>query len=388
MKPETLAIRDQIDRTAYREHSTPLFMTSSFVYHSAEHAELMFSGSEEGDIYSRFTNPNTTELINKYCSLEKAEAGVCTASGMSAIFTTLSALLGQGDEVVACEGLFGNTNYILKNVLPKWGIKTTFVSLKEPIDWESAITSQTKLVFIETPTNPGLNILDVEEIGRICKKNDAIFCVDNCFATPFLQQPILMGADLCLHSATKWIDGQGRTLGGIIVGKQNYVDIIFDFLRRTGACLSPFNAWLLSKSTETLAIRMEKHCSNALKLAQFLQNHDFVDSVKYPFLESHPQYGTAKRQMRYGGGIVTFSVKGNKEKTFEFINRLKIPTITANLGDSRTIVTHPSTTTHRKLTSEEKQAVGISDSTIRTSVGLESIDDIILDFDQALKTVG
>lgn len=384
MKEDTKAIRGQIDRTAYREHSVPMFLTSSFVFNSAEHAERMFNGEEKGDIYSRFTNPNTTELINKFCQLEEAEDGIVTASGMAAVFNTLAAHLKSGDHLVACSSLFGNTNYIIKNILPTWGIDYTLVDASDQKGWAEAFQPNTKMVLIETPTNPGLEILDLSFLSALCKKHDAIFCVDNCFATPILQKPLLFGADLSIHSATKWTDGQGRVLGGIVVGKKEYTQPIFDFLRRTGASLSPFNAWLLSKSIETLGLRMERHCSNALRLAEHLEAHGKIKRVRYPFLSSHPQHELAKKQMKYGGGIITVDLGNSKKEVFDFINRLTIPSITANLGDSRTIVTHPATTTHSKLSTEEQESSDIYISTLRLSVGLENVEDLIEDIDHAL----
>ncbi len=384
MKEETNAIRGQIDRTAYREHSVPMFLTSSFIYKSAEQAERMFAGEETGDIYSRFTNPNTTELINKFCKLEEAEDGVVTASGMAAVFSTLASHLKSGDHLVACSSLFGNTNYIIKNILPTWGIDHTLVSADDQNEWEEAFQPNTKMVLIETPTNPGLEILDLQWLSELCKKHNAIFCVDNCFATPILQKPMLFGADLSIHSATKWTDGQGRVLGGAVVGKKEYIQPIFDFLRRTGPSLSPFNAWILSKSLETLGLRMERHSSNALRLAEHLEAHEKVRRVRYPFLSSHPQYELAKNQMKYGGGIITIDIGSAKKEVFAFINRLTIPSITANLGDSRTIITHPATTTHSKLSKKEQEASDIYMSTIRLSIGLEDVEDLIEDMDQAL----
>lgn len=384
MKEETNAIRGQIDRTAYREHSVPMFLTSSFIYKSAEQAERMFAGEETGDIYSRFTNPNTTELINKFCKLEEAEDGVVTASGMAAVFSTLASHLKSGDHLVACSSLFGNTNYIIKNILPTWGIDHTLVSADDQNEWEEAFQPNTKMVLIETPTNPGLEILDLQWLSELCKKHNAIFCVDNCFATPILQKPMLFGADLSIHSATKWTDGQGRVLGGAVVGKKEYIQPIFDFLRRTGPSLSPFNAWILSKSLETLGLRMERHSSNALRLAEHLEAHEKVRRVRYPFLSSHPQYELAKKQMKYGGGIITIDIGSAKKEVFAFINRLTIPSITANLGDSRTIITHPATTTHSKLSKKEQEASDIYMSTIRLSIGLEDVEDLIEDMDQAL----
>jgi O-succinylhomoserine sulfhydrylase len=384
MKDSTKGIRLQTKRTEYREHSAPLFMTSSFVYHDAEHAEQMFAGQGEGDIYSRFTNPNTTELINKVCAMEGAAAGIAAASGMAAIFNTLAAHLSSGDHVVASNSLFGNSTHILDHILPKWGVKSTLIDIDDQAAWEKAITPETKMVFIETPSNPGLDIIDMTWLGALCKANSALFVVDNCFATPILQKPMLYGADISIHSATKWMDGQGRTMGGIVVGTEIAVAPIFEFLRRTGACMSPFNAWILSKSLETLELRMERHCQNAMKLAEFLENHTGIESVKYPFLPSHHQYELAQKQMTMGGGIVTCNIKGDKETCFQMINRLKLLSITANLGDSRTIITHPATTTHSKLSEGDRIKAGIYPTTLRISVGLEHIDDIISDIAQAL----
>ena len=384
MKDSSKSIRIQTDQTEYREHSVPLFLTSSFMYHDAEHAATMFRGEGEGNIYSRFTNPNTTELVDKVCALEQAEAGVATASGMSAIYNTLVAHLVAGDEVVASNSLFGNTTYILKHILPNWGISCRFVALTDQEGWKAAITDKTKMVIIETPSNPGLEMIDIAWLSSQCKSHNAIFAVDNCFATPILQKPMLLGADLSIHSATKWMDGQGRVLGGLVVGHERYVTPINDFLRRTGPCMSPFNAWVLSKSIETLELRMEKHCNNALQLSQYLSDHGRVDSVIYPWLPSHPQHELAKQQMTMGGGIVTCHLKGSQAECYEFINKLKMLSLTANLGDSRTIITHPATTTHSKLTAEDQLKAGITPTTLRISVGLEHIDDIIADIAQAL----
>jgi O-succinylhomoserine sulfhydrylase len=384
-KDETKAIREQIDRTGYREHSVPLFLTSSFVYDSAEQAQSMFAGEQEGDIYSRFTNPNTTELINKVCMLEEAEDGVATSSGMAGIFATLSALLESGDHLVAGNSLFGNSLYIIQQILPKWGITYTLVDVTRTAAVEAAILSNTKLLLVESPTNPGLDLVDIPAVSAICKAQNILFVVDNCFATPILQKPMIMGADIVTHSATKWMDGQGRVLGGLVVGHKEHIAKIFDFLRRTGACLSPFNAWLLSKSLETLSLRMERHCQNALHLASYLSSHQQIESVKYPFLSSHPQYALAKQMMTMGGGIVTCDIKGGQAAAFQFINHLKLLSNTANLGDSRTIVTHPATTTHSKLSPADRAQAGITEATVRISVGLEAIADIIADIEQALK---
>ncbi|MFT6811293.1 MAG: O-succinylhomoserine sulfhydrylase [Saprospiraceae bacterium] len=384
MKDSTAAIRNQMERSQYREHSTPMFMTSSFVYDSAEQAEAMFAGEAEGYIYSRFSNPNITELINKMCSLEGTEAGVATASGMAAVYNTLAAHLESGDHVVAAKSLFGNSTYILKHILPKWGIETTFVDIQDREAWGGAFETTTKMVLIETPTNPGLELMDMKWLAELTHRHNALLVVDNCFATPILQKPILFGADIILHSATKWIDGQGRVLGGMVLGNESFITPIYDFIRRTGAALSPFNAWILSKSLETLEVRMDRHCSNALRFASEFESHNKVAQVIYPYLPSHPQHALAKTQMSAGGGIVSLKLKGGKSETFNFINALRLPSITANLGDARTIVTHPATTTHSKLSVEEQVAVGIHPSTIRISIGLEDISDIIEDFEQAL----
>lgn len=384
MNDETLAIRLRAQQTEFREHATPIFLTSSFTFNNAKHAEAMFAGEEEGDIYSRFSNPNTNEFITKMCALECTEAGVATASGMAAIFNCLASHLKSGDHVVAASSLFGNSLYILKNILPTWGITTTFVNLKETEEWEKAFQSNTKMVLVETPTNPSLELIDLQWLSDLTHSKGAILAVDNCFATPIVQKPINFGADIIIHSATKFIDGQGRVLGGIVLGSNELIQPVYDFLRRTGASLSPFNAWLLSKSLETLSLRVEKHCANANDLANELINNKTLESVRYPFLKSHEQYDLARRQMKHGGGLLTLELKGGKEKCFEFINNLKLLSITANLGDTRTIVTHPATTTHSKLSRSDRALAGISDGTIRISVGLEAVEDILEDINQAL----
>ncbi|MEE9374103.1 MAG: aminotransferase class I/II-fold pyridoxal phosphate-dependent enzyme [Saprospiraceae bacterium] len=385
MKDSTGAIRIQPTKSKFREHSSPIFMTSSFQYSSAEEAAEYFSGNKQGDIYSRFSNPNTTELIEKMCFLEKLPAGVATSSGMATIFATLCSQLKSGDQVVASSSLFGNTLYILKNILPEWGIKCKLVEITNDSAWEEAISQKPKLVLVETPTNPGLDLIDLEWLSGLCRKYESILAVDNSFATPAVQKPALFGADLVIHSATKFIDGQGRVLGGIVLGNQELIDPIYNFLRRTGACLSPFNAWILSKSLETLDVRMERHCSNAFALAKFLKDHPRVKTVSYPFLENHQDHLLAKKQMKWGGGIVCCDLKGDKEEAFKFINGLSFLSITANLGDTRTIVTHPATTTHSKLSVNEKIKCNITDSTLRISVGLESIDDVIGDISTSFK---
>ncbi len=381
---ETLAIRTQSERSQFNEHSTPLHLTSSYVFDDAEQMRAMFSDEIQGNIYGRYSNPNTTELIQKMNLLEGAEAGWATATGMAAVFTTFAALLGSGDHILACRSVFGSTHSVLTKLLPKWGITHSYVDLNETEKWEEAILPNTKIIYIETPTNPAVDIIDLDWLGKLAKKHNVLLVVDNCFATPYIQQPIKYGADLVIHSATKYLDGQGRVLGGIICGKQELIDEIKLFARHSGPALSPFNAWLISKSLETLAIRMDRHSESALKLAEWLEQHDEVELVKYPFLPSHPQYDIAKKQMNSGGGIVTFVVKGGVEKGRKFLDKLQMISMTANLGDSRTIATHPASTTHSKLTEDDRLETGILPGLIRVSVGLEHINDIIKDIEQAL----
>ncbi len=380
---ETLAIRSQMQRKE-REHSTPLFMTSSFVFDDAEQARALFADEVPGNIYTRFSNPNNSEFITKMCLLEGAQDGFAVASGMSAIFTTFGALLKSGDHVLVSRSVFGSTHQILTMILPKWGISHTYVDIAKPEEWESRIQPNTKLCFIETPSNPALDLIDLEWLNGICKKHNLIQVVDNCFATPYLQQPIKYGADLSLHSATKFIDGQGRAIGGIVVGRKDLIKEIRFFARHSGPSLSPFNAWIFSKSLETLAIRMERHCESALKLATYLETHSEIEKVIYPFLKSHPQYELAKKQMKLGGGVVSFLVKGGIDRGRKFLNSLEMFSHTANLGDSRTIATHPASTTHSKLSEADRVAVGIYPGLIRVSVGLEHFDDIVADIELAL----
>ena len=381
---ETIAIRTQTERTQFSEHSTPLYLTSSFVFDDAEEMRASFSEEKERNLYSRFSNPNTTEFVDKVVRMEGAEAGYAFATGMSAIFSTFAALLDAGDHVVSCRSVFGSTHSMFTKFLPKWNIETSYFKVHEVALLESLIQSNTKIVYIETPTNPGVDILDLELIGRIAKKHKLIFIVDNCFATPYVQQPIKFGADLVIHSATKLIDGQGRVLGGVTVGSKELMRAIYLFARNTGPAMSPFNAWVLSKSLETLAIRVEKHAENALKVAHFLEAQDCVVFVKYPFLKSHPQYAVAKRQMKLGGNIVVFEIKGGIEAGRKFLDHIEMCSLSANLGDTRTIVTHPSSTTHGRLSEEDRLAVGITDGLIRVSVELENVSDIIRDLEQAL----
>jgi O-succinylhomoserine sulfhydrylase len=381
---ETEAIRTQIERTQFQEHSVPLYLTSSFVFEDAEDMRASFSEEKDRAIYSRFSNPNTTELVEKICKMEGAQAGYAFATGMAAVYATFAALLNSGDHIVSASSIFGSTHALFTTYFPKWNIQTSYFDINKPETIESYITDKTKILYAESPTNPAVDILDLEYLGQIAKKHQLILIIDNCFATPYIQNPIPFGAHLVIHSATKLIDGQGRVLGGITVGNENLIREIYLFSRNTGLALSPFNAWVLSKSLETLAVRLEKHCENALAVAEFLENHPNVNLVKYPFLKSHPQYKIAKKQMRLGGNIVAFEIKGGLESGSEFLNKIKLCTLSANLGDTRTIVTHPASTTHSKLSVEERLAVGISDGLVRISVGLETVKDVIADLNQAL----
>ncbi|MFY0686759.1 MAG: aminotransferase class I/II-fold pyridoxal phosphate-dependent enzyme [Cyclobacteriaceae bacterium] len=385
MNFETDAIRTQLENALHREHSTPLFLTSSFTFASAEEARAMFNDEIPGNIYSRYSNPNTDEFIAKMCSLEGTEDGIATATGMSAMFTSMAALLGQGDHVLASRALFGSTHQLFTKFFPKWGIEHTYFNLYRPEKWESLIQPNTKMIFVETPSNPGLDIVDLELLGQLAEKHNVLLNVDNCFATPYVQNPAKFGAHIVTHSATKFIDGQGRTLGGAILGNADIIEEIRQFARHSGPSMSPFNAWVLSKSLETLAVRMERHCENALKIAEYLQDHDELEQVRYPFLSSHPQHELAQKQMKYGGGIVTFTVKGGLSRGAAFLDNLKMLSLTPNLGDTRTTVTHPASTTHSKLTEEERASVGISPGLVRISVGLENVNDVLADIEQALQ---
>ncbi len=382
---ETRAIRTQVEQSSQKEHSVPIFATSSFVFENAEEARAVFADEKEGNIYSRFSNPNTDEFIEKLCLLENTEDGVATATGMAAIFLALTSHLKAGDHILASRSVFGSTHHILTSILPRWGITHSYVDIHNNSAWEEAIMPQTRLLFAETPSNPGLDLCDLEFIGKLAKKHNCLFVVDNCFATPYLQNPAVYGANLICHSATKFIDGQGRTMGGAVVGPADIIKDVRFMARQTGPALSPFNAWVLSKSLETLSLRMEKHCSNATKLAAVLEKSKDIKTVKYPFLSSHPQVNLAKKQMRLGGALVTFELKGGIKRCTKFLDGLKMISLTSNLGDTRTTVTHPASTTHSKLTKEEQEAVGITDGLIRISVGLENIEDIMGDIEQAIE---
>ena len=382
---ETNAIRTRTEQSDYREHSSPIYFTSSFTFEDAEQARALFADEIPGNIYTRFSNPNNTEFIDRLCQMDGAEDGLATASGMSAVFTSIAGLLRSGDHIVASRSVFGSTHQLLTQIFPRWGITFSYGDIKKPEEWEALIQPNTKMILVETPSNPGLDLIDLEWLGNLKKKHNLILNVDNCFATPYIQTPIAYGADLVTYSATKFLDGQGRAIAGAIVGSKSLIKEIRFFARHSGPSLSPFNAWIVSRSLETLAVRMERHSQNALELAKALGEHPSVNSVKYPFLPSHPQYELAKRQMRLGGGIVCFEVKGGIDAGRSFLNHLKMISHTANLGDTRSIATHPASTTHSKLTPAERAAVDITDGLIRVSCGLEHIDDIKKDIFQALE---
>lgn len=385
LHPETLAIRTQSERGAQREHSVPLYLTSSFTFDSAEQARALFAEEEQGNIYSRYSNPNTDEFIRKMALLEGAQDGIAFASGMAAVFGSLAAFLRSGDHVVASRALFGSTHQLFTKLFPRWGITATYVDADAtPEQWAAACTPATMMVFVETPSNPGLALIDLGVLGELCAQKGLLFVVDNCFTTPILQQPIRHGAHLVVHSATKYIDGQGRVLGGVVVGTAALIAELRFFIRHTGPAMSAFNAWVLSKSLETLSLRMERHCASALAVATHFEGHRGVAAVRYPFLKSHPDHALAKRQMSGGGGIVVLELEGGLERARRFLDALEMLSHTPNLGDARSIVTHPTSTTHSKLTEAERLQVGIVPGLVRVSVGLEHVSDIIADLEQAL----
>ena len=387
-KFETHAIRNQMKRSQYLEHSTPLYLTSSFVFEDAEDMRASFAEEKKRNIYSRFSNPNTSEFVQKVVEMEEADDGVSFATGMGAVFATFAAFLNAGDHIVSAHALFGSTHTLFTKYLPKWEISTSYFPVDDISLVEELIQPNTKCIYVESPTNPGVDILDLEAIGKIAKKHKLLFIVDNCFATPYLQQPIKYGADLVIHSATKLMDGQGRVLGGVTVGSKDLIRELFLFARNTGASLSPFNAWILSKSLETLAVRIDRHCENAFTIAEKLEASQEINWVKYPFLKSHPQYALAKKQMLKGGNIIAFEVRGELEAGRNFINAIELCSLSSNLGDSRTIITHPASTTHSKLSNEDRLAVGITNGMIRISIGLEHPEDIWNDLKNALSKIG
>jgi len=383
--PITKVIRTHINRTDEMEHSSPLFLTSSFCFDNAEEMRAAFADETEDNIYSRFSNPNVKEFTDRMCALEGAEAGFATASGMSAVFASFMTFLKKGDHLLSCNSIFGSTHTIITKYLPKYGIEFSYVPADKPETWEAAIRPNTKMIYLETPTNPGLDIIDLAWAGEFARKQHLILNVDNCFATPVNQTPVQFGADLVVHSATKWIDGQGRVLGGVVLGKEELIHELYLFCRSTGPALSPFNAWILSRSLETLDVRMERHASNALYLAEQLEHHPKLSWLRYPYLASHPQHAIAKKQMKNGGGIFCFELKGGLESGRAFLDNLSLLSLTANLGDTRSIASHPASTTHAKLSAEERRAVNITPGLIRISVGLEHREDILKDILQTLE---
>lgn len=386
MEEQSKLVRSQSTRSHNREHSVPLYLTSSFVFDDAEQGRAIFADEIEGNIYSRYSNPNTSEFINKVCELEGAEDGLAFASGMAAVFASFAGLLRSGDHIISCRSIFGSTHQLLTQLLPRWGITSTYVDALSPETWEAAIKPETKMIFLETPSNPGLDLIDLEWLGTFKEKYPHIILnVDNCFATPYLQKPIKYGIDIVSHSATKYMDGQGRVLGGVVVGRADLIKEMLFFIRHTGPAMSAFNAWIFSRSLETLTLRMDRHCSNALAVAEMLEKSEEVELVKYPHLPSHPQYELAKRQMKQGGGIVTLIVKGGLERAKKFLDAFEMISISSNLGDTRTIATHPASTTHSKLKEDERTQIGIFPGSVRISVGLEDINDILKDISQALE---
>jgi O-succinylhomoserine sulfhydrylase len=381
----TRAVRAGQVRTHEGEHSEAIFPTSSYVFKTAAEAAARFSGEQPGNIYSRFTNPTVRTFEHRLAALEQAETCVATASGMSAIFATCIGLLKSGDHIVSSRSIFGTTTVLFTNFLAKLGIVTTFVSLSDLDEWRAAIRPATKLFFLETPSNPLTELVDIKALADIAHQHDCLLAVDNCFCTPALQQPIKLGADIVIHSATKFLDGQGRCIGGAVLGKQDVVGTdVYGFLRTAGPTMSTFNAWVFLKGLETLKIRMQAHSANTLELALWLEQQDAVKKVFYPGLKSHPQHELAKQQQSDFGGLLSFELTGGKEAGWKLIDATQIASITANLGDTKTTITHPATTTHGRLTDEQKQQAGISDGLIRVAVGLEDIDDIKRDLGRGM----
>ena len=387
MSVDTLAVRAGQIRTGQLEHSDPIFPTSSFVYNSAAQAAARFGGDEPGNIYSRFTNPTVQAFENRIAAMEGGERAVATASGMAAILSTCMALLKAGDHVICSRGVFGTTNVLLEKYLGKFGVETTFVSLTDLDAWRAAVTPTTRMLFIETPTNPLCEIADMAALSDIARSADALFVVDNCFCTPVLQKPLEHGADIVVHSATKYLDGQGRCVGGVVVGPSRYLDEVYSFIRSAGPTLSPFNAWVFQKGLETLPIRMRAHCDNGLQLALWLKEQPQVEEVFYAGLPEHPQHELAKRQQSGFGGIVSFRVKGGRDAAWSFIDGTRMISITANLGDVKTTVTHPATTTHGRLSPEDQEKAGITEDLVRLSVGVEALEDLKADLARGLAAV-
>ncbi|MDX1346851.1 MAG: O-succinylhomoserine sulfhydrylase [Thiomicrorhabdus chilensis] len=382
---ETLAVRAGYDQTGEQENSEAIFPTSSFRYHSAAQAAARFSGEEKGNVYSRFTNPTVRAFENRLALMEGGEACVATASGMSAILSTFMGLLQSGDHVVSSQSIFGTTKVLFNKYLSKFGVEVTFVSQTQCSEWTEAIQPNTKALFLETPSNPLTEVADLGAISKIAKDNDCVLIVDNCFCTPILQRPLEQGADIVIHSATKFLDGQGRAIGGAVIGSSELIEEpVRGFMRTAGPTMSPFNAWIFLKGLETLSVRMEAHCQRAFELASWLADHPAVEQVFYPGLESHPQYELAAKQQSAGGGLVSFRVKGSQDQAWSVIDSTKMLSITANLGDVKTSITHPATTTHSRVDPQERLQAGITDNLIRISVGLESIEDIKKDLARGL----
>ncbi len=385
MEKETYLIRQQLTRSAFNEHANPIYFTSSYVFEDAETMRAAFAGENDRHVYSRYANPNVDELIAKVAFLEGTEAGWATASGMAALFTTFGSLLNAGDHIVSSRSIFGSTHKLFTEILPRFGITTTYVRHDEVERWSEAVQPNTRMVYMETPTNPALDLVDMDAVGAFAKAHSLLYVVDNCFATPLIQQPARHGADVVIHSATKYMDGQGRAMGGLILGAQEIIDQVKAFARHTGPALSPFNAWVLSRSLETLPLRMAQHARNALAIAERLEQMTEVARVKYPHLPSHPQYALGLKQMATGGGLVAFDLAGGLAQGRRFLDALRMIRLTANLGDARTIATHPASTTHSKLTPEDRAAVGIGEGMVRISVGLEHVNDIWADIAQAIE---
>ena len=383
---ETMVIRERTAAGPHREQVTPLYMASGFTFPDAETARAVYAGEQPGYVYSRWDNPNNDELVARMCALEGADAGLPMASGMAAIFSVLAGLLNSGDHIVASRSLFSATHQILTTTLPRWGITHTYANSERPETWAALFRPETRLCLVETPSNPGLTLVDLAAVAALCRKRGVYLVVDNTFATPVVQRPIDLGADLVVHSLTKFLDGQGRTIGGLVLGDEFLIKELTPFVRQTGPTLSPFNSWIVSQALETLSLRMERHCTNALAMARWLENRPGVEAVRYPFLPGHPQYDLARRQMSAGGGMVTFAVAGGLDAGRRFLNALKMCNIVTNLGDARTTATHPASTTHSSLAESDQLAVGITPGLIRVSVGLEHVDDIIADIEQALNS--
>jgi O-succinylhomoserine sulfhydrylase len=381
---DTLAIRAGTERSAFNEHSEALFLTSSFVFDNAAQAAARFAGEEDGNVYARFSNPTVSMLQTRLAALEGGEACVATASGMSAILSLVMATCQAGDHIIASRGLFGATQQLFNGILARFGLQTTFVSATDLAAYRAAMQPRTRLVFIETPSNPLTEVVDIAAVAQIAHEGGALLAVDNCFCTPALQRPLQFGADVVVHSATKYLDGQGRVLGGAVVGSKAIVEEVFKFLRTAGPCISPFNAWVILKGLETLRVRMEAQSASALQLANWLEQQPGVTRVHYPGLASHPQHALAMRQQRTGGAIVSFEVEGGRERAWRVVDSTRLISITANLGDTRTTITHPASTTHGRISPEARAAAGISEGLLRLAVGLEDVRDLQEDLARGL----